>query len=219
MTHIMQKEIESLKTQLLSLAAIVEESVQQSVHSLESRDLAMARKVIDGDEQVDRLEVQLEEECLKVLALHQPVAIDLRFLVVLLKINNDLERIADLAANIAERAIALVELPRIVPPFDLPEMALHAKKMLEMSLNSLVELDIDKTKKILAMDDHIDTMHAENFRHIKERILRKPDELDPLTQYLTVSRHLERIADLATNIAEDVYYMIEGEIVRHREEW
>lgn len=219
MTQIMQKEIDRLKKQLLSLCAVVEDHFEKSIAALERRDAKIAAEVLGSDDRIDEMEVDLEEECLKVLALHQPVAIDLRFLVAVLKINNDLERIGDLAANIAERAVALSRVPEIVPPFDVAEMADVTHKMLEMSLQCLVEFDPELAGRILAMDDTVDHIHAGNFQRIKDRILADVSELDALTQYLTVSRHLERIADLATNIAEDVYYMIEGEIVRHSEDW
>jgi len=219
MTQLMQHELDKLKKQLLALAAVVEESVQLSIFSLEKYDQQQAERVIDGDDQIDRMEVELEEECLKVLALHQPVAIDLRFIVAVLKINNDLERIGDLAANIAERAVALVGFPRIEPPFDFAKMAFSTQQMLEGSLDCLVKMDTSLAQHVLDLDDEVDAMHSHNFRLIKQRIHSRPEQLDELTQYLTVSRHLERIADLATNIAEDVYYMIEGEIVRHTTDW
>lgn len=219
MTQIMQKEIERLKKQLLALCAVVEDHFEKAIAGLTRRDEKLAREVLESDDRIDEMEVDLEEECLKVLALHQPVAIDLRFLVAVLKINNDLERIGDLAANIAERALALTRLPEIEPPFDVVEMADITHKMLAMSLQCLVEFDPEMAGRILAVDDTVDHLHSGNFTLVKDRIIADVNELDALTQYLTVSRHLERIADLATNIAEDVYYMIEGEIVRHSEDW
>jgi phosphate transport system protein len=179
----------------------------------------LAEKVIAGDDQIDRMEVELEEECLKILALHQPVAIDLRFIVAVLKINNDLERIGDLAANIAERTVALADSGRIDPPFDFTGMAASTRQMLKGSLDCLVKMDTVLAQHVLDLDDEVDAMHSHNFQLIKEQIRSHPDHLESLTHYLTVSRHLERIADLATNIAEDVYYMIEGEIVRHTSDW
>jgi phosphate transport system protein len=165
------------------------------------------------------MEVELEEECLKVLALHQPVAIDLRFIIAVLKINNDLERIGDLAANISERTVALAESDRIDPPFDFTAMAASTQQMLKGSLDCLVQMDTALAQHVLDLDDEVDAMHSRNFQLIKDQIRRHPENLESLTHYLTVSRHLERIADLATNIAEDVYYMIEGEIVRHTSDW
>jgi phosphate transport system protein len=219
MTQLMQKELDKLKNQLLTLSAVVEEGVTHAIQALENFDAALAEQVIGTDQQINQMEVELEEECLKVLALHQPVAIDLRYIVAVLKINNDLERIGDLAANIAERALALSGETRIAPPFDCPGMADKVQEMLNKSLDCLVQMDIRLARQVLKLDDDIDDQHKENFGLIKEQIRLRPDHLDALSHYLTVSRHLERIADLATNIAEDVYYMIEGEIVRHTSDW
>lgn len=219
MTQLMQHELDKLKKQLLELSAVVEESVQFSITSLEKIDRSLAERVISGDDQIDRMEVELEEECLKILALHQPVAIDLRFIIAVLKINNDLERIGDLAANIAERTVALADSERIDPPFDFTGMAAATRQMLAGSLDCLVKMDTALAQHVLDLDDEVDAMHSRNFQLIKDQIRTHPENLESLTHYLTVSRHLERIADLATNIAEDVYYMIEGEIVRHTSDW
>ena len=219
MTIHLQKELDTLKKMLLGLSAVVEESVHQAVESLEKCDVALAEKVIAGDTQIDNLEVEIEEECLKALALYQPVAVDLRFIVAVLKINNDLERIGDLATNIAERTVALASICRLEPPFDYLSMAAKTQRMLKMSLDSLVGLDVALAKEVQSLDDEVDQMHADNFTFIKAEMRRDPDSIDHITQYLTVSRHLERIADLATNIAEEVYYLIEGEIVRHTSDW
>ncbi len=219
MTQLLQKELDKLSQRLLTLSAIVEQGVQQAAHSLAAFDVELAKKVINSDQQINDMEVELEEECLKALALYQPVAIDLRYIAAVLKINNDLERIGDLAANIAERAVALAEDTRIRPPYDSEGMASLAQNMLKVSLDCLVRLDVQLARKVLLMDDEMDQRHKDNFGLIKEQILLHPEHLDQLSHYLTISRHLERIADLATNIAEDVYYMIEGEIVRHTSHW
>ncbi|OHB25701.1 MAG: phosphate transport system regulatory protein PhoU [Desulfuromonadaceae bacterium GWC2_58_13] len=219
MTQLLQKELDKLKNQLLTLSAVVEEAVRKASQSLETFDAVIARQVIGADQQINQMEVELEEECLKVLALHQPVAIDLRYIVAVLKINNDLERIGDLASNIAERALTLAGEARITPPFDCARMADKAQTMLNKSLDCLVQMDIRLARQVLKLDDEIDQQHRENFGLIKDQIRLQPEKIDALSQYLTVSRHLERIADLATNIAEDVYYMIEGEIVRHTSSW
>lgn len=211
----MHRELEKLKKMILELAAVAEESVQQSVHSLERMDVALAEKVIASDDQVDRMEVDLEEECLKILALHQPVAIDLRFIVSVLKINNDLERICDLAVNIAERTLGIAAEGRVPVPFDVGEMGGKALIMLDKALDSLVNLDPQVAREVCRLDDGVDDLHKDNYRLVKEQIRQYPERIDSLIQYTSVSRHLERIADLTTNIAEDVIYMIEGEIVRH----
>ncbi|AJF07455.1 phosphate signaling complex protein PhoU [Geoalkalibacter subterraneus] len=216
MTLHIQREMDRLKKSILSLSAIVEESVQKAVLAVENLDVELARKVMESDDQIDDLEVDLEEECLKILALHQPVANDLRFIIAVLKINNDLERIGDLAGNIAERTIALAdEKERIVAPTHFPAMVAGVEEMLKKSLDALVNLDLRLAAQVCRMDDQIDKLHAQTYSLVKQEVRSHPDQLDSLLHYLTISRHLERIADLATNLAEDVIYMIEGDIVRH----
>jgi phosphate transport system protein len=208
--------MDRLKKSILSLSAIVEESVQKAVLAVENLDVELARKVMESDDQIDDLEVDLEEECLKILALHQPVANDLHFIIAVLKINNDLERIGDLAGNIAERTIALAdEKERIVAPTHFPAMVAGVEEMLKKSLDALVNLDLRLAAQVCRMDDQIDKLHAQTYSLVKQEVRSHPDQLDSLLHYLTISRHLERIADLATNLAEDVIYMIEGDIVRH----
>ncbi len=216
MTLHIQREMDRLKKSILSLSAIVEESVQKAVLAVENLDVELARKVMESDDQIDDLEVDLEEECLKILALHQTVANDLRFIIAVLKINNDLERIGDLAGNIAERTIALAdEKERIVAPTHFPVMVAGVEEMLKKSLDALVNLDLRLAAQVCRMDDQIDKLHAQTYSLVKQEVRSHPDQLDSLLHYLTISRHLERIADLATNLAEDVIYMIEGDIVRH----
>jgi len=214
--YLLEHELDRLKKQLLTLTAEVEESVQKATRALAKRDTVLAQKVVAGDERIDTLEVELEEECLKILALHQPVAIDLRLIVVILKMNNDLERIADLAVNIAERAIALAQETQIKPPFDIDAMAQQVLQMLEKSLNALVDADVGKAREVLVLDDTVDAFHRDNYQRIKDRLRDAVEETDPVFNYLAVSRHLERIADLATNIAEDVIYLRSGAIIRHK---
>jgi phosphate transport system protein len=212
----MQREMEKLKKMILELAAVAEESVQQAVNSLERMDVALGERVIALEDQINLMEVDLEEECLKILALHQPVAADLRFIVSVLKINNDLERICDLAVNIAERTRAISAEGRIPVPFDFAEMRKKVLAMLRQALDALVNRDIETARRVCLLDDEVDVIHKRNYGLVKEQIKQYPERIDSLIQYTSVSRHLERIADLTTNIAEDVIYMIEGEIVRHR---
>ena len=215
MTVHLMRELDRLKTTILDISAQVEENVQKSVQALEKLDVVMAEQVIDGDEVVDRMEVDLEEDCLKICALHQPVAADLRFIISVMKINNDLERIADLASNIAERTISLAQSKRITPPYDFVAMADKVQQMLKKSLDALVQLDRNLALEVIHLDDEVDQMYSDSYNQVKEQIRQHPEDLDSVLYYLSVSRHLERIADLATNIAEDVTYMIEGEIIRH----
>jgi phosphate transport system protein len=211
----MQREMEKLKKNILALSAVVEESVQQSVQALDKLDVGLAEKVIGNDDRIDDMEVDFEEECLKILALHQPVANDLRFIISVLKINNDLERIGDLATNIAERTLSLAAEERIPVPFDFTGMANKVEEMLKKSIDALVNYDLRLAAQVCRMDDEVDSKHKSTYQQVKEEIRKHPERLESLVHYLSVSRHLERIADLATNLAEDVIYMIEGDIVRH----
>ena len=218
MPHHLQREIEKLKKKILSLSAAVENSVKMAVQSIENRDSALAESIIARDEEIDQLEVDLEEDCLKILALHQPVAIDLRFIIAVLKINNDLERIGDLAVNIAERAQFLSTQRSIAIPFDLDSLAEKTQEMLRKSLDSLVNLNTGLAREVCRTDDEVDAINRDMYDLVKNAIRAHPEQLDILIPYLSVSRYLERIADHATNIAEDVIYMIEGVIVRHKTE-
>lgn len=214
----LQREIDNLKKKLLALGAFVEESVQKAVTAISERNAAAAREVIESDPEIDKMEIDIEEDCLKVLALHQPVAIDLRFIVAVLKINNDLERIGDLAVNIAERAAFLATQKRVDIPFDFVGMASKAKTMLARSLDALINGDTELAHSVCAADDEVDQINREMYYQIQDGIRNSPEQMVCLLHLLSVSRHLERIADHATNIAEDVIYMIAGEIVRHRVE-
>jgi phosphate transport system protein len=216
MTVHMLRELDKLKKMILALSAMVEESVQQGVLALVKRDEPLARKVIDMGKQVNQLEVDLEEECLKILALHQPVAADLRFIVAVLKINNDLERINDLAGNLASRSLELMNDVKIEPPFNVVEMSSAVEDILRKSLDSLVNLDERLAKKAIQLDDRVDKLHKNSFDMVKGQISQQPEHIDGLISYLSISRYLERIADLATNVAEDVIYLVDGRIVRHK---
>lgn len=212
---VLQREIEKLKKHVLALSAMVEENVYKAVRALEERNRDLADEVMRSDHDVDQMEVDVEEECLKVLALHQPVAVDLRYIIAILKINNDLERVGDLAVNIAERArfLATREKPEI--PLDFPRMVEGTQAMLRDALDSLVNLDVKLARDVLARDDEIDALNRDMYIKVQDGIRRKPEQLESLIHLLSCSRHLERIADAATNIAEDVIYMCEGEIIRH----
>jgi phosphate transport system protein len=212
----MHRELDKLKRKILSLSAFVEENLRRAVETLDSRDEAEARRVIEADIQVDELEVDIEEECLKLLALYQPVAIDLRFIISTIKINSDLERIGDLAVKIAERAAHLSRMKRVDTFFDFESMAEKARSMVRRAMDSLVNMDARLARQVCIDDDEVDVMNRRMLEQVKDAMRKRPDLVDPLVQILSTSRHLERVADHATNIAEDVIYMIEGEIVRHR---
>jgi phosphate transport system protein len=209
------RELEKLKKKILSLGALVEERVYLAIKAIESRDSDLAKRIIRSDHEIDETEVEVEEECLKVLALYQPVAIDLRFIVAVIKINNDLERIGDQAVNIAERIQSIAKYPKINFHFDYTEMAEIAAAMLKQSLDALVNLDIDTAFRILTLDDEVDDIQSNAYSQIKQAMREHPEGMTYLINLYLISRHLERVADHATNIAEEVIYLIEGEIIRH----
>jgi len=215
MPHL-QREIEGLKKRILRLGAEVEEAVTMAIKALKEGDVNLAQKVIDYDVEIDRMEVETEEECLKILALHQPVAIDLRFVVAVLKINNDLERIADLAANMAERAFRLGKGERVAIPDILLAMVEKAESMQVRSLDALVNLNPDLARQVIEEDDVVDNLHRQMYNYVKDAITEDVSDADAQINLLSISRQVERIADSVTNIAEDIIYMVEGEIVRHQ---
>jgi phosphate transport system protein len=209
------RELEKIKKRILSLGAMVEERVRMVIRALETRDGDAAKKIIISDHEIDEMEVEIEEECLKILALYQPVAIDLRFLAAVIKINNDLERVADEAVNIAERVQVIAKRQRLDVPFNHSLMAEKSEFMLKKSLDAFVNMDVDIALRVCALDDEVDNMLNEAYDVVKHAIGEHPDRVSYLINLLLVSRHLERIADHATNIAEEVIYLVEGEIVRH----
>lgn len=210
-------EIEKLKKMILGLGAQVENNLNRAVLSMVRKDTELADQVIELDALIDRLEVDVEEECLKILALHQPVAIDLRFIVACLKINNDLERIGDLAVNVAERAKLLAkkkDIPSIA--LDLAGMADKTQIMVRRSLDALVNMDSKLAASVRTSDDEVDELNRFVYRQVKQGLREHPENISALLHLLLSARQLERIADHATNIAKDVIYMVEGKIVRHR---
>ncbi|OPL13741.1 MAG: PhoU family transcriptional regulator [delta proteobacterium ML8_D] len=215
MTIRLQKELERLKKSILSLGSMVEERVRMATQALESRDANLAEEIIRSDYEIDEFEVEVEEECLKILALHQPVAVDLRFIIAAIKINNDLERIADEAVNIAERVQIIAKRERLDIPFDYNMMAENTSSMLAKSLDALVNRDDALALIVLKSDDEIDDMKNYAYDVVKRAIGEYPDRVGYLINLLLMCRHLERIADHATNIAEEVVYMVQGQIVRH----
>jgi phosphate transport system protein len=211
----LSKEIGNLKQEILALGTAVEDRVRLAVDAVRHRDADLAVRVIEGDREIDEMEVDLEEECLKVLALHQPMAVDLRYIVAVLKINSDLERIGDLAVNIAERGAILASHPPVRIPFDLDALETRTREMLRQSLDALVLLDPEAARGVCARDQEVDDLNRQVYDIVRGELREDPARLDTLTPLLNVSRSLERIADHATNIAEDVIYLSQGEIVRH----
>jgi len=215
MTKHFRKELETIKKRILTLGSMVEELVHDSVKAVDRVDADLADQIIKKDSEIDVTEVDIEEECLKVLALHQPVAVDLRFIIAVIKINNELERIGDQAVNIAQRVQVIAKRPK--PPFwfDYSEMGEKAQKMLRMSLDALVNMDVDLAYRVITMDDEVDQIKSEAYDKIKQAIQELPERVGYYINLLLISRHLERLADHATNIAEEVIYLVEGEIFRH----
>ncbi len=211
----LQRDLAELKQKLLSVGRLVETATDKAILALVDRRPKLAQEVIEGDDVIDRLEVELEEDCLKVLALHQPVAVDLRFLVVVLKVNNDLERMGDLATSIAGRARYLAEHEPLHAPLGFPEMAGTVRQMVRQSLDALVEINTDLARQVLEQDDSVDQAHRRMFKFLQEQMKTAPATVDRAVHLMSSSRNLERIADLATNIAEDVVFMAEGEVIRH----
>jgi phosphate transport system protein len=209
------RELEKLKKRILTLGAMVEERVYMATKAIENNDSDLADKIITSDYEIDEMEVDVEEECLKILALYQPVAVDLRFITAVIKINNDLERIADEAVNIARGVKYIAKGEKLHFDFDFYLMAEKTEAMVKKSLDALVNLDVDLAFKVCLLDDEVDQFNGEAHRKVKDVIKDNPEYVEYFINLLLISRHLERIADHATNIAEEVIYLIEGEIVRH----
>jgi phosphate transport system protein len=211
----LRRDLEELKKDLLLLGAKVEDSINKSILALTTRREELAKEIIDGDAEIDAKEVELEEDCLKILALHQPVAADLRFIITALKVNNDLERMGDLAVNIAERAVFLAGHKPIDVPIDFTRMTEGVLKMVRDSLDSLVKKDPSLAREVLTLDDEIDDINRGMHKILQDVMCNDPESTQRAVHLLSTSRHLERVADLATNIAEDVVFMVEGELIRH----
>ena len=212
----LEREIKKLKKNLLSLCAVVEDQVQIAIEAFLQRNEDLATDVERRDTEVDQREVEVEEECLKMLALYQPVAADLRLIVAVLKINNDLEQIGDLAVNIARKAAAVAVEPPLDVPLDIVGMWGKVQTMLRDSLDALVNTNVQLAESVYARDDEVDRMKHEIRTKIEAAVRGQPDLMSRLLKFMAVSRNLERIADYSVNIAEDVIYLVNGTIVRHR---
>jgi phosphate transport system protein len=216
MSKHLQRDLDNLHRDLLLMAASVEEAIQAALRALQHREPALARKVIEGDNVIDQEENHIEEACLKVLALHQPVAGDLRRVAAVLKINSELERMADLAEEIAERAQHLAQLPPVRVPAKLERMTDLTTAMVRMSLDAFIATDARLARAACRMDDEVDRYNVEVIDELIERMRQAPEMVEAGLSLFSATRHLERIADHATNIAEDVVYLVEGMIIRHQ---
>lgn len=211
-----QRELNRLRKQLLELGADVEDNVRDAMKALERRDEALAAVVARREQETDEREVDIEEECLKLLALYQPVAADLRYIVGVLKINEELERVADLSLHIADRAMTIARGGDLPEGVDLSRLASKVIHMLTRSLDAFVNLRPELAQEVRAADAEVDAMHRGHLLALTDAIKARPEAAEALLNAMHISRHLERIADHATNIAEDLIYMAEGEIVRHK---
>ncbi len=214
-THL-TRDLSILHRHLLAMCATVEELVHKAVDDLSEPNLEGARELAKQDDEVDRFDVGIEEECLKILALHQPVATDLRRITTVLKISAELERVADISVHISERASSLLNQPSIAVHDKLKEMSARAVEMLHQAIDAYVGLDSQLARHVIEADNVVDELNREIIEELVQIMKRDPSLLEPGLSLFSASRHLERVADHATNIAEDVVYLVEGEIIRHR---
>jgi len=215
MVKILDKELQEVKDKLLQIGALVEAQLERSVRSLVDRDNMLAASVIDGDHEVNRLEVEIDEDCIRLLALRHPEAGDLRFVTTAMKIVTDIERMGDLAVDISERALELNDEPILKPYIDIPRMALAARRMLKDALDAFVNRDSELARKVTTADDFVDDLNHQIFRELLTYMLEDPKTVSRAIRISYISKYLERIADHATNIAEMVVYLVEGKIIRH----
>ncbi len=215
MKHL-QRDMDNLQRHILSLSTMVEEMIDKATLALSDRRSELANEVIQADEEVDRFEVRIEDECLKLLALHQPVAIDLRRIATVLKVNSDLERIADLAVSVAQRAQAIHEYADFPVPDQLDRMVVLTTQMVRGAMDSFVNLDSQAARRILRLDDEVDQHNRDIIAVLQKTMQTHSDLVPPALHCFSATRHIERMADHATNIAEDVIYLVEGDIVRHK---
>jgi len=214
----LRRDLDKLKRKMLSFGAAVEENAQLSIKALRDFDTAIAQRVIDRDDEINRDEVEIEEECLKILALHQPVAVDLRFVVTVLKVNSDLERIADFSVNVSKRVRTLAKHPKVVLPRELMQIAEKAVGMVNAALDTLVDQDAVRARGVCAADDAVDDLQRKLYDIILEEIRKDPENAAQWMQVFSMVRYFERMGDYATNIAEDVIYLVEGEVIRHKDQ-
>ena len=208
-------ELKSLKEKLLEMAARAEEQIALAIRGLSDREEKLACRVLDREEAVNLLDIEIDEMCLRLLALRQPLATDLRFITSAMKISADLERIGDLAVNIAERTIDLLKAPQLKPLIDIPSMAQMAQEMVRDALNAFVNGDDKLARDVCERDDKIDQLNGQVFRELLTYMMEDPGTIGRAVDLILVGRHLERIADHATNIGEDVIYMVRGRMIKH----
>lgn len=216
MSKHLNRDLEALEQELLAQSSIVERMILHAGQAMTEVRNDMFTNILADEDIVNQGEVRIEEECLKILALHQPVAVDLRRVATVLKINGDLERIADLAVNLAERAQMLVRFPQFQFPGSLEEMVTKSIEMVRDALDAFVRLDVELARDVCLRDDEVDELNRQVINDLQDIVRHDGGEIEPALQFFSASRHIERIADHATNIAEDVIYLVDGEIARHR---
>ena len=209
------EELQDLKRKLIDMGAMVESQIQGAIRGLTERDSDLARRIIANDNRVNALDVEVDEMCLRLLALHQPTASDLRFITTGMKISTELERMSDLSESISERVIELNEEPQLKPYIDLPRMANWSMRMVKDSLDAFVNRDAALARKVCAADDFVDTLNEQLFRELLSFMIENPQTITRAIRLTFVAKSIERIADHATNIGELVVYMVEGKIIRH----
>jgi phosphate transport system protein len=210
-----EEELKKLREEILYMGGLVEDQIQKAVKTLVDRDSELAQVIIERDHEVNRLDVEIDDICIKLLALHQPAGRDLRFITTGLKITTDLERIGDMAVNICERALELNQEPQLKPYIDIPRMARVSQRMIRESLDAFVREDTDLALKVCRDDDEVDQLNAQIFRETLTFMLENAQTISRATKIASVSKYLERIADHATNIAEMVIFMVKGKSIRH----
>jgi phosphate transport system protein len=214
-TRHFHQELAELKSSLLEMSGLAEKQVEESVAAMLSSDLAQAHEIVERDNEIDELELRLDKAAHELLALHQPMASDLRFLTMVMKISNDLERVGDHAVNIAQAVQHLADTPPFGRAAELGEMARLATEMLSEALDSFMRSDPAQARRVCLMDDQVDHLHNSLFRILLTHMMEDPRRIGPAMSLLLISKNLERIGDLATNIAEDVVFMVEGVVIRH----
>lgn len=216
MTVHLQRDLDNLKKDIVHLGSLVQNSTQSVVEFLGTKSEQQLQDVLEYEDRINELEVDIEEHCLKVLALHQPVAIDLRFIIVIMKVNNDLERMGDQAVNISQRVKSLMDGPELPISLPIDEMTNAVQKMVSLSLEALVSQDPAIAREVVDMDDIVDDLNAQTYDLIRETIQADPSLVTSAMSMATISSNLERIGDLCTNIAEEVIFMVEGQVIRHQ---
>jgi phosphate transport system protein len=210
-----QEELDVLKTRLLEMGGLAEERVRAALDGLVRRDGVAIQRVLEGDTPINLLHIEVDDRCFKLLALHQPMAADLRAIVAAVKINADLERVGDLAVNIAEAVVRYLRHAPVKELIDIPRMAVIAQTMLRDALDAFVHHDVALAQAVLDQDDELDGLKTQVFRELLTYMLQDPTKIEPALDLILISRHLERIGDHATNLAEDVIFMVSARDVRH----